>query len=287
VRRARAGLSEPDQPLGSFLFLGPTGVGKTELVKALSERLFASEKALVRIDMSEYREPHTVARLIGSPPGYVGYGDGGQLSEPVRRRPYSVVLLDEIEKAHPEVWNILLQVLDDGRLTDGEGRTVDFTNTVIVMTSNLGAGAAKRGLGFTGSTEVQPDEARMREAAKRVFLPEFLNRIDEIVTFKSLTQEQVERIAAMIIERVGDRLLEEHGVLLEVSDELVTRLARDGFDGEFGARPLKRHVRRTLEKQLTRAILSGEIAEGGTVRASLGADGEVVLDAEAPVQVAA
>ena len=150
VRHARAGLAEPDRPLGSFLFMGPTGVGKTELVKALAERLFATEKSLVRIDMSEYREPHTVARLIGSPPGYVGYGDGGQLTEPVRRRPYSVILLDEIEKAHPEVWNVLLQVLDDGRLTDGEGRTVDFTNTVIVMTSNLGAGQAKRPVGFTG-----------------------------------------------------------------------------------------------------------------------------------------
>jgi ATP-dependent Clp protease ATP-binding subunit ClpC len=282
VRRARAGLSEPDQPQGSFLFLGPTGVGKTELVKALSERLFASEKALVRIDMSEYREPHTVARLIGSPPGYVGYGDGGQLSEPVRRRPYSVVLLDEIEKAHPEVWNILLQVLDDGRLTDGEGRTVDFTNTVIVMTSNLGAGAAKRGLGFTASTEVQPDEARMVEAAKRAFLPEFLNRIDEIVTFKALTEEQVAQIAAMIVERVGDRLLEEHGIKLEVSDELIARLAADGFDGEFGARPLKRHVRRTLEKELTQAILSGAVGDDAIVRAELGAEGQVVLDTGVP-----
>jgi ATP-dependent Clp protease ATP-binding subunit ClpC len=262
-------------------------VGKTELVKALSEQLFASEKALVRIDMSEYREPHTVARLIGSPPGYVGYGDGGQLSEPVRRRPYSVILLDEIEKAHPEVWNILLQVLDDGRLTDGEGRTVDFTNTVIVMTSNLGAGAAKRGLGFTGSTDVQPDEKRMVEAAKRAFLPEFLNRIDEIVTFKALTEEQVARIATMIVGRVGERLLEEHGVWLEVSDELVAQLARDGFDGEFGARPLKRHVRRTLEKELTRAVLSGAIAEGGSVRAGLGPDGEVALEIGAPVAVAA
>jgi ATP-dependent Clp protease ATP-binding subunit ClpC len=155
VRHARAGLAEPDRPLGSFLFMGPTGVGKTELVKALAERLFATEKSLVRIDMSEYREPHTVARLIGSPPGYVGYGDGGQLTEPVRRRPYSVILLDEIEKAHPEVWNVLLQVLDDGRLTDGEGRTVDFTNTVIVMTSNLGAGQAKRGIGFTAGAGIQ------------------------------------------------------------------------------------------------------------------------------------
>jgi ATP-dependent Clp protease ATP-binding subunit ClpC len=278
VRRARAGLSEPDQPLGSFLFLGPTGVGKTELVKALSERLFASEKALVRIDMSEFRAPHTVARLIGSPPGYVGYGDGGQLSEPVRRRPYSVVLLDEIEKAHPEVWNVLLQVLDDGRLTDGEGRTVDFTNTVIVMTSNLGAGASKRPLGFASDGGVQPDDDRMREAAKQAFLPEFLNRIDEVVTFKSLTEEQVEEICRLVCERVGDRLREEHAVELRVSDELIARLARDGFDAEFGARPLKRHVRRTLEKQLTRAILAGEVQPGTTVNADVDADGQVELD---------
>src|SRR4051794_17935258 len=177
IRRARVGLSEPDRPLGSFLFLGPTGVGKTELVKALSERLFATEDSLVRIDMSEYREPHTVARLIGSPPGYVGYGDGGQLTEPVRRRPYSVILLDEIEKAHPEVWNVLLQLLDDGRLTDGEGRTVDFTNAVIVMTSNLGAGRAKRGIGFTAADSPEGDD-RMLAAAKSAFLPEFINRID-------------------------------------------------------------------------------------------------------------
>jgi ATP-dependent Clp protease ATP-binding subunit ClpC len=278
VRRARAGLSEPDQPLGSFLFLGPTGVGKTELAKTLSERLFATEKALVRIDMSEFREPHTVARLIGSPPGYVGYGEGGQLTEPVRRRPYSVVLLDEIEKAHPEVWNVLLQVLDDGRLTDGEGRTVDFTNTVIVMTSNLGAGAAKRPLGFTGSTDAQPDEARMREAVKRAFLPEFLNRIDEVVTFKPLTGEQVEHICRLVCARIAARLHEERGVELEVADELVARLASDGFDAEFGARPLRRHVRRTLEKELTRAILDGRIGAPGTVRAELDeATGAVAL----------
>jgi ATP-dependent Clp protease ATP-binding subunit ClpC len=291
VRRARAGLSEPDQPLGSFLFLGPTGVGKTELVKALSERLFATEKALVRIDMSEFREPHTVARLIGSPPGYVGYGEGGQLTEPVRRRPYSVILLDEIEKAHPEVWNILLQVLDDGRLTDGEGRTVDFTNAVIVMTSNLGAGRAKRGVGFTaGAGGAAGGEQRMLEAAKRAFLPEFLNRIDEIVTFKALTEQEVERIARIVVDRVAQRLDDEHGVELIVSDELVARLAKDGFDGEFGARPLKRHVRRTLEKQLTRAILGGDVTPGSTVRAELGEDGAIVLessDAHAPARLAA
>jgi ATP-dependent Clp protease ATP-binding subunit ClpC len=287
VRRARAGLSEADQPLGSFLFLGPTGVGKTELVKALSERLFATEKALVRIDMSEYREPHTVARLIGSPPGYVGYGDGGQLTEPVRRRPYSVILLDEIEKAHPEVWNILLQVLDDGRLTDGEGRTVDFTNSVIVMTSNLGAGKAKRGVGFTAGADVAADADRMREAAKRAFLPEFLNRIDEVVAFKALTAEQVERICRLVVDRVAARMRREHGVELQASDELIARLARDGFDAEFGARPLRRHVRRTLEKELTRAVLAGNVAEGSTIVADVTEDGGVVLNAPAPLALAA
>jgi ATP-dependent Clp protease ATP-binding subunit ClpC len=278
IRRARVGLSEGDKPLGSFLFLGPTGVGKTELVKALAERLFATEKALVRIDMSEYREPHTVARLIGSPPGYVGYGDGGQLTEPVRRRPYSVILLDEIEKAHPEVWNVLLQVMDDGRLTDGEGRTVDFTNAVVVMTSNLGAGKARRGIGFTAG-EPAAETDRMVGAAKAAFLPEFLNRIDEIVTFKALERDQVERIATQMVARVADRLRVERGIALAVDDELVERLAHDGFDEEFGARPLQRHVRRTLEKALTRAILAGEIADGDRVEASCDEDGGIVLAA--------
>ncbi|MET0769420.1 MAG: ATP-dependent Clp protease ATP-binding subunit, partial [Solirubrobacteraceae bacterium] len=256
IRRARVGLADADKPLGTFLVLGPTGVGKTELVKALAERLFATDKALVRLDMSEFRAPHTVARLIGSPPGYVGYGDGGQLTEPVRRRPYSVVLLDEIEKAHPEVWNVLLQLMDDGRLTDGEGRTVDFTNTVVVMTSNLGAGEAKRGLGFTAGAAASAGE-RMREAAKSAFLPEFLNRIDEVVTFEALTPEQVERIATLVVGATAERLRSERGIELDVAPELVARLARDGFDEQFGARPLKRHVRRTLEKALTRAILNG------------------------------
>jgi ATP-dependent Clp protease ATP-binding subunit ClpC len=281
VRRARVGLAEGDRPLGTFLFLGPTGVGKTELVKALAERLFATDKALVRIDMSEYREPHTVARLIGSPPGYIGYGDGGQLSEPVRRRPYSVILLDEIEKAHPDVWNVLLQVMDDGRLTDGEGRTVDFSNTVLVMTSNLGAAKAKRAVGFTAAAP-EADAERMRAAAKSAFLPEFLNRIDEIVTFSPLTAEQVERIASLMCAQVADRLREERGIVLEVADELVTRLARDGFDEEFGARPLKRHIRRTLEKALTRAILTGEVVDGATVRASATDDGIALHTTAAP-----
>jgi ATP-dependent Clp protease ATP-binding subunit ClpC len=280
IRRARVGLSEPDRPLGSFLFLGPTGVGKTELVKALSERLFATEDALVRIDMSEYREPHTVARLIGSPPGYVGYGDGGQLTEPVRRRPYSVILLDEIEKAHPEVWNVLLQLLDDGRLTDGEGRTVDFTNAVIVMTSNLGAGRAKRSLGFTAA-EAPADDDRMLQAAKQAFLPEFLNRIDEVVTFAALGSEQVQKIARLIVDRVAQRLEDERRVTLTVDDDLVAKLAADGFDEEFGARPLQRHVRRTLERELTRAILAGSLTDGAHVRATAGADGGVALEVSA------
>ena len=197
IRRARVGLAEGDRPLGCFLFLGPTGVGKTELVKALAERLFASESALVRIDMSEYREPHTVARLIGSPPGYVGYGDGGQLTEPVRRRPYSVLLLDEIEKAHPEVWNVLLQLMDDGRLTDGEGRTVDFTNAVVVMTSNLGAGQARSRRSASRRRRRRPRTSGCWPRPRDAFLPEFLNRIDEIVTFRALDAEQVERIAGL------------------------------------------------------------------------------------------
>jgi ATP-dependent Clp protease ATP-binding subunit ClpC len=284
VRRARVGLAGGDQPLGTFLFLGPTGVGKTELVKALAERLFGTEKGLVRIDMSEYRAPHTVARLIGSPPGYVGYGDGGQLTEPVRRRPYSVVLLDEIEKAHPEVWNVLLQVMDDGRLTDGEGRTVDFTNTVLVMTSNLGAGRARRGIGFTASEPAAADD-RMLAAAKEAFLPEFLNRIDETVTFHPLTAQHVERITVAICERVADRLRTERGIELTVADELVTRLAREGFDDEFGARPLQRHVRRTLERELTAAIVRGDLPDGAQVRARTGDDGGIEL--EVAVQEAA
>ncbi len=286
VRHARAGLAEPDRPLGSFLFMGPTGVGKTELVKALSERLFATEKALVRIDMSEYREPHTVARLVGSPPGYVGYGDGGQLTEPVRRRPYSVILLDEIEKAHPEVWNVLLQVLDDGRLTDGEGRTVDFTNTVIVMTSNLGAGQAKRPVGFTGAEPgAEADSERILAAAKRAFLPEFLNRIDEVVVFASLSEEQVREIGEMLVRRIADRLYAERGIELEVAPELIARLSGEGFDPEFGARPLRRHLRRTLEKELTRAILDGRMTEGGHVLMLDNDEREIVLEVRQPVTV--
>jgi ATP-dependent Clp protease ATP-binding subunit ClpC len=284
VRHARAGLAEPDRPLGSFLFLGPTGVGKTELVKALAERLFATEKSLVRIDMSEYREPHTVARLIGSPPGYVGYGEGGQLTEPVRRRPYSIILLDEIEKAHPQVWNVLLQLLDDGRLTDGEGRTVDFTNTVVVMTSNLGAGQAKRGIGFTAAATSMPAaDGRMLEAAKQAFLPEFLNRIDEIICFEALDEDDISRIGELIVASVAERLAAERGIELTVTSELISRLAHEGFDPAMGARPLKRHLRRTLEAELTRAILAGTLPDGARVTARSGEDQSVVLEIGSPV----
>jgi ATP-dependent Clp protease ATP-binding subunit ClpC len=225
--------------------------------------------------------------LIGSPPGYVGYGDGGQLTEPVRRRPYSVILLDEIEKAHPEVWNVLLQVLDDGRLTDGEGRTVDFTNTVVVMTSNLGAGQAKRGIGFTADATAVPESGeRMLQAAKQAFLPEFLNRIDEIITFEPLAEQQITRIGELIVSRIADRLRAQRGIELTVAPELVQRLSREGFDPEFGARPLKRHLRRTLEKELTRAILDGTLIDGTRVVARTGADQPVVLDVSAPVAAA-
>ncbi|MDO8213674.1 ATP-dependent Clp protease ATP-binding subunit [Conexibacter sp. CPCC 206217] len=285
IRRSRVGLSEGDRPVGSFLFLGPTGVGKTELVKALAERLFGDERSLVRIDMSEFREAHTVARLIGSPPGYVGYGEGGQLTEPVRRRPYSVILLDEIEKAHPEVWNVLLQVMDDGRLTDGEGRTVDFNNAILVMTSNLGAGAAKkRGIGFTaddgaGQTDREEASERMLAAAKSAFLPEFVNRIDELVVFDALESEQIDRIGELIVGRVEDRLYEERNIRLDVEPELVARLSREGFDPQYGARPLQRHVRRTLEKELTKAIIEGRLKDGDRVAAA-DADGEIALTIE-------
>src|SRR5919201_702490 len=258
-----------------------TGIPVGELVAGELERLHTLEADLHRrvIGQDEAVElvSDTVRRLIGSPPGYVGYGEGGQLTEPVRRRPYSVILLDEIEKAHPDVWNVLLQVMDDGRLTDGEGRTVDFSNTVLVMTSNLGAAKAKRSVGFTAAAPAA-DTERMRSAAKAAFLPEFLNRIDEIVTFSPLTAEQVERISALLCAQVADRLRAERRIELEVAEELVSRLAREGFDEEFGARPLKRHIRRTLEKALTRAILDGRLVDGATVRAHEDGDGGIALD---------
>lgn len=287
VKRARVGLSDPDRPAGSFLFLGPTGVGKTELAKALAQGLFSTEKALIRIDMSEYAEKHTSARLIGSPPGYVGYGEGGQLTEAVRRRPYSVILLDEIEKAHPEVWNTLLQVLDDGRMTDGEGRTVDFRNAIIIMTSNAGARDAKRGpIGFGSESnaeersERESSDRRERtiESVRKVFAPEFFNRVDEVIVFEQLSSDQVFEIAGMLCERLAQRLEEQRGVSLTVTSDLQRKLSEDGFDAQLGARPLQRHIRRALDSKLTEEILSGGMSEGDSVIAGVGDDGEISFE---------
>ena len=254
LRRARTGLQDPNRPIGSFVFLGPTGVGKTELARALAEFMFDDERALVRLDMSEYQERHTVARLIGAPPGYVGYEEGGQLTEAVRRRPYSVILLDEIEKAHNEVFDVLLQILDDGRLTDGHGRTVDFRNTVLIMTSNL----------------------RSQEQMREFFRPEFLNRIDEIVEFKALTREQLGEIVELQLERLRSRLA-ERGIELELTDEAKQVLADAGWDPTYGARPLKRALQRMVENPLALRLLEGEFADGDTVRVDA-QDGELVFE---------
>jgi ATP-dependent Clp protease ATP-binding subunit ClpB len=253
LRRARTGLQDPNRPIGSFVFLGPTGVGKTELARALAEFMFDDERAMVRLDMSEYQERHTVARLIGAPPGYVGYDEGGQLTEAVRRRPYSVLLLDEIEKAHAEVFDVLLQILDDGRLTDGHGRTVDFRNTVIIMTSNL----------------------RSAESMREFFRPEFLNRIDEVVEFRALTREQLGEIVELQLEELRERLA-ARGLGLELTDAAKELVAEAGWDPTYGARPLKRAIQRLIENPLALRLLEGDFAEGDTVRVDV-ADGELVF----------
>ncbi|MFI0474400.1 ATP-dependent chaperone ClpB [Halomonas sp. HMF6819] len=268
VRRSRAGLADPNRPNGSFLFLGPTGVGKTELCKSLANFLFDTEEAMVRIDMSEFMEKHSVARLIGAPPGYVGYEEGGYLTEAVRRKPYSVLLLDEVEKAHPDVFNILLQVLEDGRLTDGQGRTVDFRNTVIVMTSNMGSDIIQR-MGGEASDDAGYDA--MKEAVMDVvgnhFRPELINRIDEVVVFHALGQAQIQAIASIQLERLQARLA-EHGLSLEVSDEAMAQLAVVGFDPVFGARPLKRAIQSRIENPLAQDLLAGKYAPGATIHVS-------------------
>jgi ATP-dependent Clp protease ATP-binding subunit ClpC len=281
IRRSRAGLKDPDRPIGSFLFLGPTGVGKTELARTLAWFLFDDENAMVRLDMSEYQERHTTSRLVGAPPGYIGYDEGGQLTEAVRRRPYRVILLDEIEKAHPDVFNALLQLLDDGRLTDGHGRTVDFKNTVVIMTSNAGVELIKREstLGFatiTGQKDAQKSYEQMKEKVlaevKKKFRPEFINRIDEIVVFHELSQEHLSQIVELMTKEVAQRLAERK-IEIEITTKAKSWLAKMGYDPIYGARPLRRAIERHLENPLSSKILRGEYKEGDTVIVKQKGDG--------------
>jgi ATP-dependent Clp protease ATP-binding subunit ClpB len=269
IRRSRAGLSDPHRPIGSFLFLGPTGVGKTELARTLADFLFDDERAMVRIDMSEYMEKHAVSRLVGAPPGYVGYEEGGQLTEAIRRRPYAVILLDEIEKAHPDVFNILLQLMDDGRLTDGQGRTVDFTNAVVIMTSNLGSGG---------------DESQVLAAVRNHFKPEFLNRVDEIVVFHRLTEADIARIVDIQIGQLADRLV-ARGLRLELTDEARAWIARTGYDPDFGARPLKRVLQREVADPIALDLLQGTFREGDTILVDAKPDGGLVFDSAAHADI--
>jgi ATP-dependent Clp protease ATP-binding subunit ClpC len=292
IRRSRAGLKDPKRPIGSFLFLGPTGVGKTELAKALATELFGGEEHMIRLDMSEYMEPHTVSRLFGSPPGYVGHDEGGQLTERVRRRPYSVILLDEVEKAHPEVFNSLLQIMDDGRLTDGQGRTVDFKNTVVIMTSNAGSADLKRAaqIGFlTSRGEDDRDEQHeaMRSKAidglKRMFRPEFINRIDQIVVFHALGKDELNQIVDLLLAKVRERLSEQ-GLALEISPEVRDLLLREGFDEEYGARPLRRTIQTYVDDTLADAVLAGGLTSGQTAYLVL-RDGKVALELQTVSQL--
>jgi ATP-dependent Clp protease ATP-binding subunit ClpB len=279
VRRARAGLQDPNRPVGSFIFLGPTGVGKTETARALAEFLFDDERAMIRLDMSEYMEKHAVARMIGAPPGYVGYEEGGQLTEAVRRRPYAVVLFDEIEKAHPDVFNVLLQILDDGRLTDAKGRTVDFKNTVLIMTSNLGSREIQ---------EADEDEKVIREAVleelRANFKPEFLNRIDDIVIFHQLSREQIAEIIDVQLERLR-ALLKERGIQVVLDDSARQLLAREGYDPNYGARPLRRAIQTLIQNPLAVKLLNGDIMPGQTVTVTAEGD-NMELKAEAAAAAA-
>jgi ATP-dependent Clp protease ATP-binding subunit ClpC len=288
IRRSRAGLKDPKRPIGSFLFLGPTGVGKTELAKALAAELFGGEDHMIRLDMSEYMEPHTVSRLFGSPPGYVGHDEGGQLTEQVRRRPYSVILLDEVEKAHPEVFNSLLQIMDDGRLTDGQGRTVDFKNTVVIMTSNAGSAELKRAsqIGFLTPKDQDGQHEAMRSKAmdglKRMFRPEFINRIDQVVVFHTLGKEELNQIVDLLLAQVRERL-SERGITLDISDEVRDLLLKEGFDEEYGARPLRRTIQTYIDDTLADAVLANEVVSGQVASLVL-RDGKVTIEPQTVVQ---
>jgi ATP-dependent Clp protease ATP-binding subunit ClpB len=272
VRRARAGLQDPHRPTGSFIFLGPTGVGKTETARALAEFLFDDEKALVRLDMSEYMEKHAVARMIGAPPGYVGYEEGGQLTEAIRRRPYSVVLFDEIEKAHPDVFNVLLQILDDGRLTDSQGRTVDFRNTVLIMTSNLGSTYILE----HGTSNWEQVETKVLDLLRQSFKPEFLNRVDDVIIFRPLGQDEITHIVDLQIARVAS-LVRDRKLTLEVTPAARSAVATEGYDPVYGARPLKRAIQRLLQNPLAMAVLEGKYSEGDTVRVDRSKDGGALV----------
>ncbi|MEM8505587.1 MAG: ATP-dependent Clp protease ATP-binding subunit [Cyanobacteria bacterium P01_D01_bin.1] len=285
IRRARVGLKSPNRPIASFVFSGPTGVGKTELAKSLATYFFGAEEAMIRLDMSEFMERHTVSKLIGSPPGYVGYNEGGQLTEAVRRRPYTVVLFDEIEKAHPDVFNMLLQILEDGRLTDAKGRTVDFKNTLLILTSNIGSKVIEKGGGGLGF-ELEADQAEsqynrirslVNEELKQYFRPEFLNRLDEIIVFRQLTKEEVKEISVILLKEVFSRLGEQ-GITLEVTDKFKDRLVEEGYNPSYGARPLRRAIMRLLEDSLAEEILSGRIQDGDTAVVDVGEDGKIVVN---------
>ena len=279
VKRGRVGLKDPKRPIGSFLLLGPTGVGKTELSKALAEAVFGSEQSMIRVDMSEYMEKHSVSKLIGSPPGYVGYEEGGQFSEKVRRNPYSVILFDEIEKAHPDVFNILLQVLDDGHITDAQGRKVDFKETIIIMTSNAGAQAiiAPKKLGFGAVEDEKQDYKRMKEGVmeevKRMFKPEFLNRIDEIIVFHTLNKEEIKKIVGILMRDLIKRCKDQMNINLKVRDSVKELIAKEGFDPKYGARPLKRAIQSKIEDAMAEEILEGKIKEGDEVTLGISKQG--------------
>jgi ATP-dependent Clp protease ATP-binding subunit ClpC len=286
VRRSRAGLKDPRRPIGSFMFLGPTGVGKSELTKTLAEFLFGSEEALIQLDMSEFMERHSVARLVGAPPGYVGYEDAGQLTEAIRRRPYSIVVFDEIEKAHPEAFNMLLQIMEEGQLTDARGRRVDFRNAIIVMTSNVGADTIKRGtqLGFNFPVDESMSEKEtydemkksVTEQLRRAFRPEFLNRVDASIVFRALTKDEIKQIVDLELRKVAERLI-EHAITLDITDEARSWLADHGYDPEYGARPLRRLIQNEVEDRLSDGILSGVFPIASLVRLTVGENKELVI----------